>query len=103
VGSNPAWPVSVTPSIPFGKRDGVLTVKKESIVTGRDEKPKRENGLSRFWNETVAELRKVSWPSRQEATNLTIVVLIVMVTMSLFLFFVDSIAEYLLKLAINAG
>jgi hypothetical protein len=29
--------------------------------------------------------------------------LIVMVTMSLFLFFVDSIAEYLLKLAINAG
>jgi preprotein translocase subunit SecE len=70
-------------------------------VAGKDDKPKRESGLTRFWNETVGELKKVSWPSRQEATNLTIVVLIVMITMSLFLFSVDTIAEYLLKLAIG--
>ena len=72
-------------------------------MAGKDDKPRRESRLARFWNETVGELKKVSWPSRREATNLTIVVLIVMVTMSLFLFFVDSIAEYLLKLAIAAG
>jgi preprotein translocase subunit SecE len=70
-------------------------------VAGRDDKPKRESGLTRFWNETVGELKKVSWPSRQEATNLTIVVLIVMISMSLFLFSIDTIAEYLLKLAIK--
>jgi preprotein translocase subunit SecE len=85
------------------KRGGVLPIKKEYLVAGRDDKPKRESGLTRFWNETVGELKKVSWPSRQEAINLTTMVLIVMVTMSLFLFLVDSIAEYLLKLAINAG
>ncbi len=72
-------------------------------MAGRDDKPKRESRLARFWNETVGELKKVSWPSTKEALNLTTVVLIVMVTMSLFLFLVDSIAEYLLKLAIAAG
>jgi preprotein translocase subunit SecE len=72
-------------------------------VAGRDEKPKRENRVTRFWNETIGELKKVSWPTRQEAFNLTTVVLIVMVTMSLFLFLVDYIAEYLLKLVIAAG
>jgi preprotein translocase subunit SecE len=37
----------------------------------------------------MGELRKVSWPSRQEATNLTIVVLIVIVAMSTFLGVLD--------------
>jgi len=70
-------------------------------VTGKDEKPKREGRLARFWRETVGELRKVSWPSRQEATNLTIIVLIVMAVMSIFLFTVDEFASYLLALAIG--
>ena len=72
-------------------------------MAGRDDKPKRESRLARFWNETIGELKKVSWPTRQEAFNLTTVVLIVMVTMSMFLFLVDYIAEYLLKLVIAAG
>lgn len=46
---------------------------------------KRENAVQRLIRETMGELRKVSWPSRQEATNLTIVVLIVIVAMSTFL------------------
>ena len=70
-------------------------------MTGKDEKPKREGRLARFWRETIGELRKVSWPSRQEAINLTIIVLIVMAAMSLFLFAVDEFASYLLALAIG--
>lgn len=50
---------------------------------------KQENAVQRFIRETMGELRKVSWPSRQEATNLTIVVLIVIVAMSTFLGVLD--------------
>jgi len=72
-------------------------------VAGKDEKPKREGRLARFWRETVGELRKVSWPSRQQATNMTIIVLIVMFVMSIFLFAVDHLATVLLALAIGKG
>lgn len=50
---------------------------------------KQENAVQRFIRETLGELRKVSWPSRQEAINLTIVVLIVIVAMSSFLGVLD--------------
>lgn len=50
---------------------------------------KKENAVQRFIRETLGELRKVSWPSRQEAINLTIVVLIVIVAMSSFLGVLD--------------
>jgi preprotein translocase subunit SecE len=46
---------------------------------------KQQNVITRYFRETVGELRKVSWPTREEATNLTIVVLIVIVIMSAYL------------------
>jgi preprotein translocase subunit SecE len=54
-------------------------------------KKKRKNGISRWWRETVGELRKVTWPTRQEAWHLTKVVIAVMVVMSVFLFGLDYI------------
>jgi preprotein translocase subunit SecE len=39
----------------------------------------------------IAELRKVSWPSRQEATQLTMIVLVVVTVMSIFLGTLDLI------------
>ena len=50
---------------------------------------KRENVVQRLIRETLGELRKVSWPTRQEATNLTIVGLIVIIAMSTFLGVLD--------------
>jgi len=50
---------------------------------------KRPNAIQRFFRETTGELRKVSWPSRQEAINLTKVVLIVVFGMSAFLGMMD--------------
>jgi preprotein translocase subunit SecE len=47
--------------------------------------------LRRWVNETTGELRKVTWPTRREATNLTIIVLIVTVTMAAYLGFLDYI------------
>ena len=43
---------------------------------------KKKQGIVR---ETVGELRKVSWPSREEALNLTGIVIVVMIVMAIFL------------------
>jgi len=52
---------------------------------------KQSNFIVRYFRDTVGELRKVSWPTRQEATSLTIVVLIVITLMSTFLGVLDFI------------
>jgi preprotein translocase subunit SecE len=52
---------------------------------------KQSNFVSRYFRETTGELRKVTWPTRQEATSLTIVVLIVITLMSAFLGVLDFI------------
>jgi preprotein translocase subunit SecE len=49
------------------------------------------NAIRRYINETIGELRKVSWPTRKEATNLTIIVIVVTVGMGLFLGLFDFI------------
>jgi preprotein translocase subunit SecE len=46
---------------------------------------KEPNRIQRWFRETVSELRRVSWPTRSEARNLTIIVIIVMVVMSILL------------------
>jgi preprotein translocase subunit SecE len=82
---------------------GVATVnKKERNVAGRDNKPKRENSIQRFFRETIGELRRVSWPTWPEARRLTIIVIIVLVAMALFLGLVDWGASKLLALMIGA-
>ncbi len=47
--------------------------------------------IQRFFQETVGELRKVSWPTRQEAIRLTEIVLIVIGIMAVFLGGLDYI------------
>jgi preprotein translocase subunit SecE len=82
---------------------GVVTVsKKESNVAGKDNKPKRENAIQRFFRETIGELRKVHWPTWPEARRLTIIVIIVLIFMALFLGLVDWGASKLIALAIGA-
>jgi len=64
---------------------------------------KKQNAIQRFTRETVGELRKVSWPTRQEAWQLTLIVLVVLAFMSIFLgIIVDGIAGQLLNLLIGA-
>ena len=60
----------------------------------KDEKAvtyKQPNAIQRYFKETVGELRKVSWPTRKEATNLTVVVLVVTFVMSMYLGLLDLI------------
>jgi len=60
---------------------------------------KKQNAIQRFTRETVGELRKVSWPTRQEAWQLTLIVLVVLTFMSIFLgIVVDGLARQFLNL-----
>jgi len=49
----------------------------------------QENRLVRYLRETRSELRKVVWPTRQEAINLTVIVVAVLVAMAAILGLVD--------------
>lgn len=53
--------------------------------------------VTRYFREVYAELRKVDWPSRQELTAMTIVVIVVLLLMSLYLGFWDLIFAWLFQ------
>ena len=59
-------------------------------------------GIQTFIKETIGELRKVSWPTRSEAWNLTIVVLIVLFAMTIFLGTLDMVYSRLFKIILGA-
>ena len=64
---------------------------------------KQPNAIQRYFRETVGELRKVSWPTRQEAINLTIIVLIVIIGMSAFLGILDFLYAQLFTVILGIG
>ena len=63
--------------------------------------PRKQNFIQRYFRETAGELRKVNWPTRQETTNLTIIVLIVLVVMSTFLGTLDVLFNRLIGLLVG--
>ena len=46
-----------------------------------------------FLQETVSELRKAVWPSKEETTRLTVVVIVLAIIMSIFLGGLDRIFQ----------
>ncbi|OQY22891.1 MAG: preprotein translocase subunit SecE [Anaerolineaceae bacterium 4572_32.1] len=62
---------------------------------------KKENPIIRYLRETRAELRKVSWPSRDEAINLTAIVVAVTTAVAAFLGIVDYLFAKLFGLIIR--
>ena len=65
------------------------------------EKPNIFQRIKRWFKETAGELRKVSWPTREEALALTRIVLIVTVIMSAILGILDFIFARLIGLLVN--
>jgi preprotein translocase subunit SecE len=55
-------------------------------------------GVSHFIYETRTELRKVVWPSREQAINLTGLVIAVALAVSVFIGAVDAVLEKLFQL-----
>ena len=66
------------------------------------EEKKKDNALLRYFRETMAELRKVRWPSRHETWLLTRVVLVVTIAMAVFLGVLDYIFRQLLSGVLRA-
>jgi preprotein translocase subunit SecE len=64
---------------------------------------KRPNIIIRLLRETVAELRKVNWPTRQEATQLTLLVLLVIFIMSSLLGVLDFLFSKLFGFIVTLG
>ena len=59
---------------------------------------RRPNGgaATRLPREVITELRRVTWPSREEAVRLTIMVLVVSTIVGLFLGAVDYVFNFLM-------
>lgn len=71
-------------------------------VVKEKERERGENALVRTFRETRGELRKVVWPSREETTRLTILVVVVSAVIGLLLFIGDSIFLGLYTLLVQA-
>lgn len=61
----------------------------------------QDNALVEYLRDTRAELRKVHWPSRREAENLTKIVLIVTVSMAVLMGLLDYLFSLELRGLIN--
>jgi preprotein translocase subunit SecE len=61
----------------------------------------QENALSRYFRETRGELRKVTWPTREEAWRLTLIVLGVTAAFAVFLWAFDSLFSNLIQFLIR--
>lgn len=61
-------------------------------------KGKKTNPVQAYFRETIGELRKVSWPTRREALQLTGLVIVVMIVVGFILGITDGIARSLLRL-----
>ena len=59
-----------------------------ATTTARD-----SNAIIKYFYETRAELRKVTWPTRDETKNLTIIIVTVTVVMAIFLGLLDYIFQ----------
>jgi preprotein translocase subunit SecE len=61
----------------------------KSAVENKTEKKTGENRLVRYLRETYYELKRVSWPTRSEAVNLTVIVVAVTTFMAVVLGLMD--------------
>ena len=70
--------------------------------SGRQISPdSRRSGLSlQFFRDIIAELRRVTWPSREQATRLTVLVIIISISVGIILGVFDMMFSRVIKLLI---
>lgn len=57
--------------------------------------------FKQYLSDVRGELRKVVWPTRQETTSTTIVVIAMVILVSLFLWMIDAILASLVQLIVG--
>ena len=53
--------------------------------------------IRRFFSDTVAEMRRCTWPTRQELLESTGLVVVAILILALFVFGVDEVARVVIK------
>ncbi|NTW22733.1 preprotein translocase subunit SecE [Candidatus Falkowbacteria bacterium] len=61
------------------------------------------NRLTTYLKDSAEELKKVTWPTRNETTNYTLMVIGVSLAVSAFLYLLDMVFATGLSLLINRG
>ena len=79
----------------FARLPGVGTIQRAATDS--------ESGPRRFFRDTRSELRKVVWPTREQATNLTAVVCVVSLAVGIFLGGLDLLFSQLFKMLMGQG
>ncbi len=54
--------------------------------------------IVKFFNDVKVEMSKVSWPTREELMNSTMIVAVVGILFTLFIFFADLVLSRLIQL-----
>jgi preprotein translocase subunit SecE len=63
---------------------------------------RRRGGLLAFYNETVREMKKVTWPTWKETKWTTVMVFFMVLLTVIFFFFVDTVLAWGERLLIGA-
>ena len=62
---------------------------------------KKPNKIQKWWRETVGELRKVTWPTKEDAIKMTKIVIVVVILTAVFLGVVDFVFSRLVGLLLG--
>jgi preprotein translocase subunit SecE len=73
----------------------------KEFILAEKAKSKKANPIVAFFRETAGELRKVSWPTRREAMQLTGLVILVMLFIGIILGLTDAGAHGLINLLLG--
>lgn len=76
----------------LGRLPGVSTIQKATD---------REGGIQRFYRDTRSELRKVVWPTREQAINLTVLVCAASIAVGVLLGGCDLLFAQLFKVLLG--
>ena len=63
----------------------------------------KQNRFTKYFREVRAEVRKVTWPSREEVLRLSAIVIVVMILMSAFMAIIDFAFSRLMAAIISLG
>jgi preprotein translocase subunit SecE len=77
------------PGTPTSSRNPLVDIVVSTRNSPKPARNSRGGGIFRLPREVIAELKKSTWPSREEATRLTIMVVIVSIVMGVLLGIAD--------------
>ncbi len=60
-------------------------------------------GPLEYYRQVRAEIRKITWPSRQETTVSVIAVFVMVFIASLFLYFADQVIAFVIQAVLKIG